>query len=335
MPCSKKTASKRQRQSNDVVYIEPPPEHQFARFFSRSDDLNHYVFNFHDRKEISPRYLDIKILETQNFNALHSILTSQGLIDFVQIRESYYPELVAIAYSTLSIGFNEECPTEFTLRFRLLKNEYERQAFEMFNIQRAHKKKILCNVFNLEMRLVHYLITYVLFPRSTGHAHVQVDDLVIMWAMNNDIKIHWPYFIAHHMLRFTKSDHAKGIGYVCLWTRIFKRLGIDFSNESGCMLAQQHVIDIRALHHMRRNIQREEEEQAPPPQAQEPQEDQAGPSEQPSMRDMMEILQRMEINQQNLSQQIQSLPQEQGRMRRSIRRIEAYTFSEDEDEEQD
>ncbi|MED6189006.1 hypothetical protein PIB30_091388 [Stylosanthes scabra] len=225
MPRSKKTASKRQRQSDNVVYIEPPPEHQFARFFSRFDDLHHYVFNFHDRKEIS--------------------------------------------------------------------------------------------------------------PRSTGHAHVQVDDLVIMWAMNNDIKIHWPYFIAHHMLRFTKSDHAKGIGYVCLWTRIFKRLGIYFSNESGHMLAQQHVIDIRALHHMERNIQREEEEQAPPPQAQEPQEDQAGPSEQPSMRDMMEILQRMEINQQNLSQQIQSLQQEQGRMRRSIRRIEAYTFSEDEDEEQD
>ncbi|MED6214425.1 hypothetical protein PIB30_102986, partial [Stylosanthes scabra] len=38
MPRSKKTASKRQRQSVDVVYIEPPPEHQFARFFSRFDD---------------------------------------------------------------------------------------------------------------------------------------------------------------------------------------------------------------------------------------------------------------------------------------------------------
>ncbi|MED6125383.1 hypothetical protein PIB30_068055 [Stylosanthes scabra] len=151
MPRSKKTASKRQRQSDDVVYIEPPPEHQFAKFFSRFDDLNHYVFNFHERKEISPR--------------------------------------------------------------------------------------------------------------------------------------------------------------------IFKHLGIDFSNESGRILAQQHVIDIRVLHHMGRNIQREEEEQAPPPQAQEPQEDQVGPSEQPSMRDMMEILQRMEINQQNLSQQIQSLKQEQGRMR--------------------
>ncbi|MED6202473.1 hypothetical protein PIB30_105942, partial [Stylosanthes scabra] len=80
-----------------------------------------------------------------------------------------------------------------------------------------------------------------------------------------------------------------------------------------------------------KQLQQAQQDQAGPHE----QEHQAGPSEQPSMRDMMEILQRMEINQQNLSQQIQSLKQEQGRMRRSIRRIEAYTFSEDEDEEQD
>ncbi|MED6202487.1 hypothetical protein PIB30_106107, partial [Stylosanthes scabra] len=349
MPRAMQTA-KRTR-NEDVVHMEPPSDHPFFQYFSRLDDLNNYIFNFSERKEIFPRYLDIKILETQNFNALHSILTSQGLINFVQIRESYYPELVAIAYSTLSIEFNEECATEFTLRFRLLKNEYEvdsgalstiwgfddldtsncvsfdgnktqeswgphvkRQAFEMFNIQRVHKKKILCNVFNLEMRLLHYLITYVLFPRSTGHAHVQVDDLVIMWAMNDDIKIHWPYFIAHHMLRFTKSDHSKGIGYVCLWTRIFKHLGIDFSNESGRMLAQQHVIDTRALNHMGRNIQSEEEEQAPPPQAQEPQEDQAGPSEQPSIRDMMQVLLRIEQNQANMDTHLTRVDQRLSRI---------------------
>ncbi|MED6208126.1 hypothetical protein PIB30_042304 [Stylosanthes scabra] len=381
MSRSKKATSKRQRQSDDVVYTEPPPEHQFARYFSRLDDLNRYVFNFHERKEISPRYLDIKILETQNFNVLHSILATQGLLDFVQIRETYYPELVAMAYSTLSIEFNEESPTEFTLKFRLFKNEYEinsgelstlwgfddldtsncvlfdgnktpeswdphvkRQAFEMFNIQRVPRKKILCNVFNLEMRLLHYLITYVIFPRSTGHAHVQVDDLVIMWAMNNDFKIHWPYFIAQHMLRFTKDDIGKGIGYVFLWTRIFKQLGIDLSGESGRKLAQQHVIDIRALHHMSGNVQRgEEEEQEEHPQAQAQEQapqDQAGPSDQPSMRDIMATLQRMEMNQQNLTQQVQGIQREQRRIWRSVRRMEAWTFDEDwnipsEDEDQD
>ncbi|MED6153616.1 hypothetical protein PIB30_103843 [Stylosanthes scabra] len=114
--------------------------------------------------------------------------------------------------------------------------------------------------------------------------------------------------------RFTKSDHSKGIGYVCLWTKIFKHLGIHFSNESGRMLAPQHVIDTRALNHMGRNIQREEEEQAPPPQAQEQQEDQAGPSEQPSMRDMMQVLLRIEQNQANMDTHLTRVDQRLSRI---------------------
>ncbi|MED6142110.1 hypothetical protein PIB30_110260, partial [Stylosanthes scabra] len=51
--------------------------------------------------------------------------------------------------------------------------------------------------------------------------------------------------------------------------------------------------------------------------------------------DMMEILQRMEINQQNLSQQIQSLRKEQRKIWRSVRRVEAWTFNEDFDEDLD
>ncbi|MED6202835.1 hypothetical protein PIB30_109565, partial [Stylosanthes scabra] len=51
--------------------------------------------------------------------------------------------------------------------------------------------------------------------------------------------------------------------------------------------------------------------------------------------DMMEILQRMEINQQNLSQQIQSLQKEQRKIWRSVRRVEAWTFNEDFDEDLD
>ncbi|MED6135559.1 hypothetical protein PIB30_047629 [Stylosanthes scabra] len=353
MPRSKRPSSKRQRESEDVVHIEPPPDHPLGRYFSRLDDLNHYVFNFYDRKEISPRYLDIKLLETHNFNTLSTILKDQGLEDFVQIRETYYPELVAIAFSTLSIDFNEEHETEFTLKFRLHKNDYQidshtlseiwnlqnvvttnyvsydenktseswgphvkQHSFDFFNIQRVPKKKILCNVFNMEMRLLHYLINYVLIPRSTGHPHVQVDDVVAMWAMNNDIKIHWPYFIAQHMLKFAKSEHSKGMGYMFLWTRIFKKLGVSLDGESARLVAPQHAIDTTTLHHMGRGVQVQEQDAPPPPQEQE-----AGPSEQSSMRDMMEILQRMELNQQNLDNRFQSFEQGQERMDRQFQRM--------------
>ncbi|MED6201278.1 hypothetical protein PIB30_093315, partial [Stylosanthes scabra] len=196
----------------------------------------------------------------------------------------------------------------------------KRQAFDLFNIQRVPKKKIMCTSFNKEMRMLHYLINYVLMPRSTGHSHVTIDDLVTMWAMVNDIKIYWPYFIAHNMLRFT--DHSKGLGYAYLWTRIFEYLGIDFSGESGRRISQNNIIDERTIHHMGRGIEEGEEQQEPPPPQEQAPQEQAGPSEQPSMRDIMQVLQRIE--------------RKQARMDRRLHRIEQYMeIEEDEDEDQD
>ncbi|MED6129637.1 hypothetical protein PIB30_109877, partial [Stylosanthes scabra] len=69
------------------------------------------------------------------------------------------------------------------------------------------------------------------------------------------------------------------------------------------------------------------QEQAHPPQAQEQQEDQAGPSEQPSMRDMMQVLLRIEQNQANMDTHLTRVDQR-------LSRIEQY-FEIDEDKDQD
>ncbi|MED6164404.1 hypothetical protein PIB30_089678 [Stylosanthes scabra] len=75
-------------------------------------------------------------------------------------------------------------------------------------------------------------LSYILEPRISGHGNVADEDLVLMWAMVNEIKINWPYLILHHMLRLKGKDMSGGIGYLCLWTRIFNYLGIDVSNEN-------------------------------------------------------------------------------------------------------
>ncbi|MED6165716.1 hypothetical protein PIB30_102269, partial [Stylosanthes scabra] len=69
-------------------------------------------------------------------------------------------------------------------------------------------------------------------PRVSGHGNVADEDLVLMWAMVNEIKINWPFLILHHMLRIKGKDTSGGIGYLCLWTRTFNHLGIDVSNEN-------------------------------------------------------------------------------------------------------
>ncbi|MED6153886.1 hypothetical protein PIB30_106377, partial [Stylosanthes scabra] len=81
-------------------------------------------------------------------------------------------------------------------------------------------------------RTLLYLVTYVLEPRVSGHGNVADEDLVLMWAMVNEIKINWPFLILHHMLRMKGKNTSGGIGYLCLWTRIFNHLGVDVSNEN-------------------------------------------------------------------------------------------------------
>ncbi|MED6115780.1 hypothetical protein PIB30_093987 [Stylosanthes scabra] len=154
--------------------------------------------------------------------------------------------------------------------------------------------------------------------------------------MANDIKINWTYFIVQHMLRFKKGLSTSGFGYVCLWTRIFRYLNIDVSGEEVKRMVPTSVINTRTLHHMGRYLGAQEEEE-------QPQEHQAGPSEQPSMRDMMQVLLRIEQNQANMGDRLQSIEQSQeliqqnqARMGRKIRRMEQYLYSEDEgDEDQD
>ncbi|MED6214755.1 hypothetical protein PIB30_106421 [Stylosanthes scabra] len=260
-----------------------------------------------------------------------------------------------MAYSTLTVEFNDDNETEFMLKFKIFKKEFEigcselaniwnlhyrgclfdgkksleewgpnvkQQAFELFNIQRISRKKVLVNIFSKEIRVLHYLLNYVLMPRSCGHSHVKDEDVITMWAMVNDIKINWTYFIVQHMLRFKKGLSTSGFGYVCLWTRIFRYLNIDVSGEEVKRMVPTSIINIRTIYHMGRGIEEGEEQQEPPPPQEQAPQEQAGPSEQPSMRDIMRVLQRIE--------------RKQARMDRRLHRIEQYMeIEEDEDEDQD
>ncbi|MED6154255.1 hypothetical protein PIB30_110472, partial [Stylosanthes scabra] len=106
------------------------------------------------------------------------------------------------------------------------------RAMQMFNLTQNEKSKIPCQTMNDEYRTLLYLMTYVLEPRVSGHGNVTDEDLVLMWAMVNEIKINWPFLILHHILRIKGKDTSGGIGYLCLWTRIFNYLGVDVSNEN-------------------------------------------------------------------------------------------------------
>ncbi|MED6166054.1 hypothetical protein PIB30_105395, partial [Stylosanthes scabra] len=124
-----------------------------------------------------------------------------------------------------------------------------------------------------------------------------------------------------------------GLGYAYLWTRIFEYLGIDVSGESERGISQNNIIDERTIHHMGRGMEEGEEQQPPPPPQEQAPQEQAGPSEQPSMRDMMQVF-RIEQNQANMDTHLTRVDQRLTRVDQRLSRIEQY-LEIDEDEDQD
>ncbi|MED6117070.1 hypothetical protein PIB30_106500 [Stylosanthes scabra] len=186
------------------------------------------------------------------------------------------------------------------------------------------------NLLGILHRLLYYFLTYVLVPRRGNHGLILDEDLEIMWRMVNGQQINWVHLIVTHMRR-TKPGNYKGLLYAILWTAIFKYVGIDLSQADKKRLGYNHCIDTHVPNHMKRNVhedpQQEEEAQ--------PQEPQDQPSEQPSMNDRMQVLLRIEQNQANMGNRLERIERNQARMLRKIRRVEAYTFSEDEAEDDD
>ncbi|MED6117357.1 hypothetical protein PIB30_109269 [Stylosanthes scabra] len=209
------------------------------------------------------------------------------------------------------------------------RNYSKENACTMFNIPIGIPKPTV-GLLNVEHRLLHYFLTYVLVPRSGNHGLILDEDLEIMWRMVNGQQINWVHLIVAHMRR-TKPGNSKGLPYAILCTAIFKYVGIDLSQADEKRLGYNHCIDTHVLNHMKRNVhedpQQEEEAQ--------PQEPQDQPSEQPSMNDMMQVLLRIEQNQANMGKRLERIERNQARMLRKIRRVEAYTFSENEAEDDD
>ncbi|MED6202713.1 hypothetical protein PIB30_108306 [Stylosanthes scabra] len=238
------------------------------------------------------------------------------------------------------------------------KLDYSGDTFQVGNsnrqFPRGYSKENACTLFNVpfglpkptvgnlsvEHRLLHYFITYVLVPHNGNHGLILDEDLEIMWHMANGHKINWVHLFIIHMQNI-KPGNTKGLPYAILWTAIFKYLGIDLSQARKKKLGYSHCIDTHVLNLMKRgeipqqedqeDNQGQEQAQAQAQEEEHTQPPQAGPS----MQDMMEVLLRIEQNQTSMGSRLDKIEKNQARMLRKIRRVEAFTFSEDEAEDDD
>ncbi|QHO08897.1 uncharacterized protein DS421_14g476640 [Arachis hypogaea] len=142
--------------------------------------------------------------------------------------------------------------------------EYNRlvglQSLQYENPHMDARSNISCSGLGNEQCISMYLFSYMLIPRKYNHGILFNEDILVLWAMVTGKEINWPYFMVHHMLEMKKGKSSVGLGYACHWTKIFKWLGIDLTEEKNVVLTNVAKIDDSTLRQMGRD-----------PDAQEPQ----------------------------------------------------------------
>ncbi|XLS52169.1 hypothetical protein HN51_012846 [Arachis hypogaea] len=334
--------------------------HYMARWLPSQRALKNYVEKFESRPIVPPRYITAEFLQDRHFNLVLNALQTQHLVDFVQTRDEYYPHLVRAVYSTLNYVVpepDEEGEVMPLIEFDLGKQHYRvtlqelaeqwslvyhgakftggiaadeewgkynglvgLQSLQYENPQMDARGNISCSGLGIEPHILMYLFSYMLIPRKHNHGILFNEDILVLWAMVTGKEINWPYFMVHHMLEMKKGKSSVSLGYACHWTKIFKWLGIDLTEEKSVVLTNVAKIDDSTLRQMGRDPDAQQPQAQGQPQDQvqaqtEPPPPPPPPS--PTMQDLMDELRSMRVY---MEEQFADMRQRQDRQTEAINR---------------
>ncbi|MED6117487.1 hypothetical protein PIB30_110408, partial [Stylosanthes scabra] len=126
MPRVKRPTKKSRGASSSM---EPPPQdHPLAQWFYNKEDFDLYHSDFASTKVIPPRYLEPNFFDQHHYPNLLGILVRQNLVNCMKIKDSFYPDLTAIAYTTLDVEFEED---DLVFSFKIGKNTYALESNEL------------------------------------------------------------------------------------------------------------------------------------------------------------------------------------------------------------
>ncbi|MED6184828.1 hypothetical protein PIB30_051193 [Stylosanthes scabra] len=203
---------------------------------------------------------------------------------------AYYLRFVAAAYTTMFIrdNLNGDGTRGFAFGFRLggrtyefplsdlatvwgLKNEgvtfkggnnlhgtwnefNKLDAIRRLQLEHAASRRYAISRMSTDHRLLLYVLSYVLLPRKSNHGSASEEDLLILWAMVQEKQIHWPYLMAHMMLRYSQGKPTSFLAHAHLLTKVFEIAPLDLTREDNVELETSHAITSKNIHQIRRNL---------------------------------------------------------------------------------
>ncbi|KAF1858983.1 hypothetical protein Lal_00000805 [Lupinus albus] len=101
----------------------------------------------------------------------------------------------------------------------------------------------------LEDRLVHYFLTYVIFPKFSNHSQISDIELHLMYAIKYNIKINWAKMIMQQMWHVRGSQSP--LPYAIFITKILEHFGVSLDGETKVALnLRESKVDVEVVHKM-------------------------------------------------------------------------------------
>ncbi|XP_022639279.1 uncharacterized protein LOC111242061 [Vigna radiata var. radiata] len=90
--------------------------------------------------------------------------------------------------------------------------------------------RLTAGQMKVQHRILHYVLTRILIPRSTNIGQPTEEDIMLIWALFNGKEINWGHLIRYKMKKALK-DKAKLL-YPHLITMFLERFEVPFDNDS-------------------------------------------------------------------------------------------------------
>ncbi|KAF1879718.1 hypothetical protein Lal_00039774 [Lupinus albus] len=105
------------------------------------------------------------------------------------------------------------------------------------------------STLDVEYRLMYTLLTNYLVPRDANHDEPAKDDLNLMFARRENIRVDWPLLVLLNMLDFSTSTSG-ALGYPTFISRIIEHDLVDVSNIAFIRTnISQHFLLSSFIHH--------------------------------------------------------------------------------------
>jgi len=222
----------RSLESSKAQTTQIPPSISSPTLFSLEEQRIQYNSLFSSRSIIDPKFVDLAFFDDEVFDFFQAFQNS-GLIQFISMKLSFYPELVKAFYSNLEIQEDSLISEVYGIKmvidqflfFELTQLSSDGVPFEgtlddgwKFNFSVSDARWMVCTnqadmtgrllagSLAFKCRIMNYLIMRILLPRSSNLAQVFEEDLIIMWVFFTGRQIDWAHLVRYCMHKALRSN---------------------------------------------------------------------------------------------------------------------------------